>query len=733
MSRIDLNFVATGNFSQLKTQIDQVRRSVEQLNRLSTGVGMSRDQISRIREMANQYDNLVRSSGAFYRSSVQVQGSTIKFGQGLQNQTLKLGQYFDAVKRGATATEGSLRKLAEQQVRLSQSIIRSDPFVQGKMYVDTPKKLDTIANATALARKQQELFNLALRNGAGELINWGKNTQWAGRQLSMGLTLPITLFGKTASDVFLKFDQELVRMQKVYGNALANASSQSTAKIRDDMKMLANELASGMGQAIEMTAGIGGDLAATGLEGQKLIDATRETSRLATLGEIDRQNAVKTTIALQNVFRLSTQELTESIDFLNAVENQSSLTLQDLTDAIPRAAPVVDELGGSYKDLAVMLGAMVEAGVPAAEAANAIKSSLASLINPTKETRKQLNALGIDMNAIVQSTQGKPVETFQALATAMDALDPLSRARGIEQIFGKFQFARIAALLDNINTEGTQTARIFALMKKNSEELAQTSSSELKVLTESVSGRYKRAVASLQASLVPVGEKFTEVFTSVFEFITKIIDFINKNPIVSNILTFLGIGTAVVGPLVMVTGLFANFFGFMIKGVAQIKNLANGFRSFGKVATAESLAAENAAQLLTNGLMEEADAVNIVKNALNQLNAELQEYIALSKAGAGGFRPGPGGAGPAGAGGVTPMPTGTGGPYIGGAAQAAATAAIMRQITMSGGSGSEGRRLKISGALEWAHAYPKAQLEAAAKAGMTPQGMFTKTGPKDFR
>jgi TP901 family phage tail tape measure protein len=629
MSRVELNFVATGNFSQLKVQLDQVRRNVEQINKLSMGVGINSDQISRMKQMVAQYDKIVQSSGAFHRSVVQTQGVTEKFGQSLQNQTLKLGQYFQAIRTNSDKTGGSLRQLAEQQVRLSQSMMRTDPFVSGRVYVDTPRKINAISNATAIARKQQELYNLTLRNGANELIKWGKNTQWAGRQLSVGLTLPIMMFGKQASEVFIQFDKELVRMQKVYGSALTAASSGATQQIRKDMTGLASELAKGYGQSIEMTAGIGADLAATGLEGKKLIEGTRETSRLATLGEIDRQNAVKTTVALQNVFKLSTKELTESIDFLNAVENQSSLTLQDLTDAIPRAAPVVDELGGSYKDLAAMMAAMVEAGIPAAEAANAIKSSLASLINPTDETRKQLKGFGIDLVSLVDKTGGKPVETFKLLATEMGRLDDLSRARAIEQIFGKFQFARIAALLDNINTKGTQTARVFDLMGASSQQLSALSASELKALTESASGRYQRALADLQANLVPIGEKFTEFFTSVLEFVNKIFNYFNKNELLLNVFSNLAVGVAAFGPIIMTAGtLLGNFGGFLLKAFVSVKNLINGFGSFGKIATAETLAAANAAELFSDKMIQEAGSIDVVKAALQKLNTEMIHLIA---------------------------------------------------------------------------------------------------------
>jgi TP901 family phage tail tape measure protein len=98
------------------------------------------------------------------------------------------------------------------------------------------------------------------------------------------------------------------------------------------------------------TAAMASDLAATGLTGVKLLKATEEATRLATLGELDRQDAMKATIALQTTFGLNSKELAKSVDFLNATENATSTSLQDLVGAIPRAGTVVNNLAVIIKN-----------------------------------------------------------------------------------------------------------------------------------------------------------------------------------------------------------------------------------------------------------------------------------------------------------------------------------------------------------------------------------------------
>ena len=212
--------------------------------------------------------------------------------------------------------------------------------------VHIPRGLDLTKNKSALLRQELQIMNKVIQDGGVQLINWGKNTQWAGRQLTVGLTLPLAAFGKAAADAFKVADQELTRLTKVYGN-IAGTSAQELNKIRNEVSNTAKELSSAMGVSFSETISLAADIAATGKTGNELLASVSETTRLAVLGEVDRQEAMKATLAIQSAFKQNTEELSQSINFLNAVENQTSTTLNDLVEAIPKAGPVIQGLGGS--------------------------------------------------------------------------------------------------------------------------------------------------------------------------------------------------------------------------------------------------------------------------------------------------------------------------------------------------------------------------------------------------
>jgi TP901 family phage tail tape measure protein len=572
----------------------------------------------------------MRSTGQFSRHFVTLTSDVSKFGQNLDSGRMKLGQYFRTWQGHTQKTSSLVRDLAKQQVMLENAIIQPiGKNAQGLMQynVMVQSGLDVTKNKSALLRQELAIMNKVMMDGSNQLINWGKNTQWAGRQLTVGLTVPLAAFGMAAAKAFRQADEELVRLTKVYGGLTATSSA-DLLQVRRDVMALSRELASGLGANFTETIALAADIAATGKEGADLLDSTRQTTRLAILGEVDRQEAMKATLSIQTAFGQNTMELAESIDFLNAVENQTSTTLEDLVTAIPKAGPVVKALGGDVQDLALYLTAMREGGINASEGANALKSALASVINPTKVAKEMFMGFGIDLSGIVNKNAGNLTGTIMALKDSLDSLEPLQRARAIEQLFGKFQFARINALFENLGKEGSQTLQVLDLMKASTQDLASISERELKALTESASGKYRRALESVKAELAGVGEQFLKVGAFVLNAIDGILKFIGNLPApIKAVLGFIGGLTAIAGPIIMLTGVLANFFGYIIKGVLALKNIGKGGTGF-KLLTPELMAASAAAKTVEQSFYSDTKAAATFSDAVLTLAASFDRLKA---------------------------------------------------------------------------------------------------------
>jgi TP901 family phage tail tape measure protein len=613
--------------------VSEVHRASSSLQQLQRELLASNKAISSSTKLANNlFRDTLTGSGQFSSHFVNLNSDVDKFGKNLDAGRLKLKNYFSTFREHATTQKGMIRELAKEQVMLQNSVLQPlGRNAQGLMQYNVmiPRGLDAVKNSTQLARMELQIMNRALSEGAGSLINWGKNTQWAGRQLTVGLTVPLTMFGAAASKAFREADQELVRLTKVYGD-VAGATSAELKSIREEVIQTAKALSQTMGASFKDTIALGADIAATGKTGNDLLKAIEETTRLSILGEVDRQDAMKATLSIQTAFKQNTEELAESINFLNAVENQTSTTLNDLVEAIPKAGPVIKQLGGSIEDLALYMTAMREGGINASEGANALKSGLASLINPTKQTVGMMSDFGIDVMGMVANNTQNTTGLLTDLQTALNKLDPLSKARALEQMFGKFQFARMSALLNNLGKEGSQTLQVMELMKASTSDLAGVAERELGMITESASGKYRKAMEGLKATLAEVGEGFLGVATKIINAASKILDFFTDLPSpIKKALTFMAGFTALVGPLIMLTGVLANFFGYITKGIVQLR--AFFMRASGwKMLTPEIIAAQKAAEMVENAFYSDAAAAQVLHNALQKLVLDYQNLQAAS-------------------------------------------------------------------------------------------------------
>ena len=104
--------------------------------------------------------------------------------------------------------------------------------------------------------------------------------------------------------------------------------------------------------------------------------------------------------------------------------------------------------------------------------------------------------------------------TILSFAQALDTLDPLNRARAIEQLFGKFQFARLSTLFKNVATDGSQAARALDLAGASIEELSILSEREMKKIENSTTFKFQAAMEKLKQDLMPVGEAFLKALLS---------------------------------------------------------------------------------------------------------------------------------------------------------------------------------------------------------------------------
>jgi len=631
VSDVNANIGVNIDSSQALAELKNLQRKISEFN---LAIAKSNEAAALAQKsLQRNLINSINSIGAFSAELRTVNTTAESFTKALEGNKLSMREYFryaaastKTFGRSFTSEIDTLNKVAVERVKTLQTqYIKMGRDASGAMKAIAVRPLvldmESLATQTQIAAQKQALFNQLMRQGSTQLLNFGKNTQWAGRQLMVGFTLPLAAFGAAASKAFKDLETEVIKFRKVYGDL--GTDSKETEKALEGIRALADGYTK-YGVEVAKTVGVASAAAAAGFKNADLIAQTDAATKLAILGQIDQQQALETTISLQNAFKISSTELATTIDFLNAVENQTVTSLDDITTAIPKVAPVIQSLGGDVKDLAFFLTAMKEGGINASEGANALKSGLASLINPTNKATAMLGSMGINIDAIVTKNAGNLKKTVVEFAQELDKLDPLARARAIETMFGKFQFARISTLLNNVTQQGNQASRVLDLASQSASNLASLTEKELGTTAESALMKFQGAVAKLKASLAPVGEVFMKSLAPILEFISKVLD--KFNGLSEGTKKFIAITVGVIGglgPILLMT------FGLLANGVANIIKLFMTLRNGYQRLTGQSQNLGEQTQYLTNEQLEAAAAAH----SLEQSHARLtQQFSAEASA-----------------------------------------------------------------------------------------------------
>lgn len=514
------------------------------------------------------------------------------------------------------------RDIADNQTRLANAVSRTGAGGQTQVYLPSVSDVKNSTMALEAHNRQIGIQNEMLKVASTQIQNWGKNMQWAGRQLMVGFTIPFAAAAAAAGVFAFTVDKEITRITKVYDGA------------KEEVKGLAMSTSAfvtqTMGATTRSTLDVMAQLAAVGQKGQELREGAIQVQRLATLGEMDSETSLKSYIAMQATFKMSVEETADAINYMNSVENATSLQMEDFAEAIPRAAAPIASLKGNIQDLGTIMVALKERGVDAAEGANAIKTLMNRLINPAEQTKEAFKSLtGKDLPEFIKETKGELMPTMMALADVIKSgnLDLLEQQQLIGRLGGAYQVTRLTAILDGLATKGGQVEKAMQIAGQGESKWAAAAAQELEVQTSSISKKFTIAVESFKMQLQGFGEVALKMATFIIDKVGGIMTALNALPEwAKGIMIFGGSMLAIAGPIAMLVGIFGNFIGTIGRGIAGL----NGMRSKYQSLTIEQKAAAIAAGDLKTKFMSESDSVQILVFQLEKLQKAYLETAQAS-------------------------------------------------------------------------------------------------------
>lgn len=333
----------------------------------------------------------------------------------------------------------------------------------------------------------------------------GKDAQFVGRSLIIGITTPLVVGARQGLQSLVAIDSELVRLNKVLesvapnaenaakkmGIDLASANKQQTERIEEmvgrykELEKALTSTSMKFGISKSLTIGLAGDFAELGVQStkniSKMVELTAEIEKLGSM-DIGPSKDLMQSLYFQAIRTITAAEqarvkmgdrrplmgaveretaaikaATAQLYMFNLVENVTALTLKDLGDAFPEVAAAATSFGLSMTEAAAMLAPMKAAGFEVGASANAIKVSLQRITAPTKQNAEMFKQLTKEYGFNFNLIKGTGLDAIQSLIDAYNLL--LARPAGAEgaleffaKVFGVRQGPRMEVSIQQLAT-----------------------------------------------------------------------------------------------------------------------------------------------------------------------------------------------------------------------------------------------------------------------------------------
>lgn len=527
-------------------------------------------------------------------------------------------------------------------------------------------KLSDTANKMVLMKIKADLLVRTLDNMSTRALNLGKNLQWTGRQMMVGITLPVTAMGVAAVKSYAEWDKAIIRTEK-----LLESNKRTVQEQAKDIELQSKALQKAATRMSEETFGIPrtevmrimgtfGQIGAGVEEIQALTERTLEFNLLGDLEDVDKAGEMVRVLfqSLRSEFGSSEkalEELGNSLKIFNRIEDETSLSMEGIAESLPTLAPLARTLGTEVEVLTSFLSAMTQEGYDAGESANAMRLALNKMPAAMAMLERGADGSGGRLKFLTQTikdfNKANPAQAFDLFtkdgtfkgadqliyqtARAWGVMDDATKAVFSRSFFGAEQFARLAPLMDNLNKalQGDVNQDVFKALNLIQDLSGADASWGMQItkILGSDSVKLAKMLESMKNSVQDLGKEF---FTTFGPYFKQFIDWLRsgvkwfQNLDASTkkwITRLLGIAVAV-GPLTYITGQMI----LLVTQLAKMTFVKPLKAIFGTRAGIKAISEEGGDFLSAIGQKANAATVEILhdlEKARNDGKITAQEYV----------------------------------------------------------------------------------------------------------
>lgn len=562
---VNIRFSAKAAFGRVTSEIKRLTGSIA-----ASQQGMAaatKGNAQEMKRMQQQMAGAVNMTQQFNAQTARMAAPVDQLANSIRRGDVNLRQLRESMRNNATITK--------QQVALQRGWIGSlETTANGMTQMEF--RTQRLSDVQTTLRQRMGTAAASTHAFSNRVINMGKNMQWAGRQIMVGLTVPLGFFVVKAVKAAEEYDRAMTRVIKVTNFAASEGTAAFAAEeeaLRGQIRTLA-QLGTQMGFTSGQTADAAAEFAQMGYQAQSLNHLVEAAQKLSYTSGTTMENAINLTRVTAQAFNIELQNLTGTFARLNMIENNTALSLDEMAQSLPVVASVANQLGLAVEETAGLMAMMKDAGISAREGATALRTGLIRIVQEaTDPAIEAFERIGLSLTDLQARHKGDTLGFFDELGSHLQNIqDQGQRAdftAAIGKLVGTRQAARFIAFLEEVPNrmeEGTAGFRAWSGASADAAEAFRIFNFEQRRVQESAAGQAEILRAEMSTLMEEIGQPLLEFMNVLRGFAVSILEwFTNLSSTTQTWIKRVLAITAITGPLLMLVGILQNFLGQVLR------------------------------------------------------------------------------------------------------------------------------------------------------------------------
>jgi TP901 family phage tail tape measure protein len=380
----------------------------------------------------------------------------------------------------------------------------------------------------------------------------GRTMTSVGQTMTRKVSMPLALIGGYAVKTAAEFETSFAKIQGLVGVSASEIGELEEAAAR---------LGPATGRSSNEAAEALFFITSAGLRGAEAIETLEASLKASAIGLGETAVVADLVTSATNAYGSSVLSATRATDTLTAAVRYGKLEPADLAGSMGMVLPVASAMGVSFDEVGAAFAAMSRTGTDASTAATQLRQILATILNPTKEARDELEKYGLSAQGLRQQLRERGLlSVLQTLTSTLGLNDD-----AIAKVFGNIR--ALSGVLDLMGSNVQATEQIFADMANTTGMLDDA----FAITAETSAFKFQRALSELKETLRGVGETLMPIVQRIIDGVQGLIDRFNAlSPAQQDIIVQMAGLAALTGPVMMFVGNLLSGIGLLIIAMGKM-------------------------------------------------------------------------------------------------------------------------------------------------------------------